>query len=92
MGPSFADGRRPTAVSPFLRSSTRRDLREKEKIDAAAASPLHQSFSLLLSEPQMTPISRPTLAKASSPKSRSALLWEAEIMTRMRALPKGTVG
>ena len=34
----------------------------------------------------------PTWAKASKPLSRSSLEWEADIITRIRALPCGTVG
>ncbi len=40
----------------------------------------------------ITPSARPTLANASSPKSRSSWLWAAVFITRMRALPWGTVG
>ena len=41
---------------------------------------------------QMTPNSRPTLLKAASPLSRSSRECAAEIITRIRALPRGTVG
>lgn len=41
---------------------------------------------------RITPSSRPTRANSSSPRSRSAWLCAAEIMTRMRARPRGTVG
>ena len=38
-------------------------------------------------QPPMTLSWRPTVAKAARPWSRSARLWAAEIITRMRALP-----
>lgn len=41
---------------------------------------------------QRTPNSRPTLLKAASPLSRSSRECAAEIITRIRALPRGTVG
>ena len=41
---------------------------------------------------QMTPKARPTLANLSMAKSRSSLVCTAEIITRMRAFPLGTVG
>ncbi len=47
---------------------------------------------MCLEDQRITPSSRPTLAKASSPRSRSSRRWAAEIITRMRALPRGTVG
>lgn len=41
---------------------------------------------------QMTPSSFPTLANFSRAKSRSSLVWIAEIITRILAFPLGTVG
>ena len=39
-----------------------------------------------------TPSSRPTFANVAIPTSRSASLWAAEIITRMRVLHRRTVG
>ncbi len=48
--------------------------------------------SLPMEHYRMTPSFLPTFAKVASPSSKSFLEWEAEIMTRILALPFGTVG
>ncbi len=47
---------------------------------------------LVTHDQRITPSSRPTWPNTASPVSRSSWLWAAEIMTRMRAMPRGTVG
>lgn len=63
--------------------------RAEKKGDGARASP-RTPFAREWA--QITPSSLPTLANFSRAKSRSSLVWIAEIITRMRALPLGTVG